>query len=156
MNLKNVIKQFEYYRPTSEKQVLLKCEVPLEYLASGAFRNVYTVPGLPIVVKIPSNPGGRRHAQEEIRFIKDLMKNTLMRERMQRYLPVTYYMNLKSGVSVAHKYSMLRDTSNNERMTQKVAQKVSDILEIGEWDSHVYNFGRDERGRVVVLDFGCM
>lgn len=74
--------------------------IRLKKLGAGAFRTVYSIIGLPLVVKFPM-PGtdfvvNRRHTKTELGRIKRFKRFRWMR----KHLPKVYYSNPVTGVSI--------------------------------------------------------
>ncbi len=165
-----VVKRFTRYRPANADQALRWCRMPLQYIKSGAFRHVFQIIGLPLVVKFPyceddqlledGSPDpdrvsmGVRHSKREMKALERIQCSVRKYTQLHKYMPIVYYSNKRTGVIVMHKYIQLPNAPNSTAIAREVAEDICKALP-GATDIHSYNIGKDERGNVVVFDLGC-
>ena len=104
-----IVKRCEAYRPRTAVEFRRRV-APLFALSYGAFREVYKVNRLPVVVKFPSSNDGRRHSQIEMSKLRRLQKI----KWMQRFLPTVYYYCPATGVIVMRYYRGANKTQFNQ------------------------------------------
>lgn len=132
---------------------------------NGAYRVVYKVSGLPVVVKLPARfETDKEHSRQEYKMYKKLKKNF---KQIRKYLPVIYYCNEKTGMVVMRYYKLLKtppyheyDNKEHPAWQDKEARyALADHLEklySGASDvSNSGNVARDTDGQLKVIDLGC-
>lgn len=121
---------------------------PIRFIASGAFRKVYALTELDLVVKFPIEGDyfsfNLSHAKREI--------NAFFRykriKRLRKYLPNIVYADLSSGVVVMEKYKRRQaDWSGLENTKRVFKGRLADL--------GVYNVFMDKKGNPKVIDLGC-
>jgi 5-methylthioribose kinase len=132
--------------------------------ANGAFRVVYKINGLDLVVKVPYFDSGILHSKAEIKAlsrINRLKKYKIIRE----YMPDVYYANTKTGIIVMRYYKPLKYTKINIAAVSILYSLVESVwLECasslaGCTDISVNNCGIDAPNSysytIKVIDLGC-
>ncbi len=168
--IKQVVSRFTRYRPANADQAIRWCHVPLQYIKSGAFRHVFQIIGLPLVVKFPyceddqlledGNPDpdriamGVQHSKREMKALERILSSVRKYTYLHKYMPTVYYSNQRTGVIVMHKYTGLPNSSKSNDISEAIRRDIQDIFATA-GDIHSYNLGKDERGNVVVFDLGC-
>lgn len=156
MTTNGVIDSVKSHRPKDVRELLLDCKVTLKYLDSGSFRDVYEIVGHPLVVKFPNCKAGVRHSNHEVSVYNRIKNSKKKYIELQKHLPDIHYTN-RYGVVLMTKYSPFGDTERSGSISLHLESEVSKILGLKDgWDAHYGNFGRDSKGKVVLLDFGYL
>lgn len=125
----------------------------------GAFREVWKIKGLPLVVKftIPSSNGvcrdGIWHSVTEVRKVRQLRKFLWIRE----YLPKIYYHDSKSGQTVMHFYEPFKEKELSYRITYLLEEAIKQATGVNLGDIQSSNFGievKDGRKQLKIIDLG--
>jgi hypothetical protein len=134
----------------------------LEHLGSGAYRSVYKIGGVPMVIKFPldGRTDEKDHTRAEIRTISTI--NRLKKYENLRYLmPKMYYKHMGHGVIVMHYYKPLLDSKAKfipafVKLLDKFVSAVwPEAMKEGESvDIHQQNLGIDEDDNIVFTDLG--
>ena len=140
---------------SAELEDFEKADIGLEPLDQGAFRQVYTAIGLPVVVKIPLNDRScLYHARREIRRLKQVRRSSLYRV-LKRYLPKVYYADKQSGIIVMRFYGKRSLKGNVWAYQDEILDVLFHDAFGGRWSDYcANNFGVDSRGQLKVLDLG--
>lgn len=150
MKLSTFIQRMRTRRP-DDIRAINQLGVKTRLIGSGAFRAVYLVKGLDVVVKIPLDPGALGHARKEIRILRELSKI----HGIKRFVPTLFYSDIRTGVLVVQKYARARSID-------KVLKWRSEILsefDFHGWkhdDFHKGNVGYDKHQHPVMIDLGIM
>lgn len=152
-----IIRRLKRLKPKTLLDTLNNCYLPLQFLFSGSFRDVYHIVGTRLVVKIPNNCFGEEdsasHSQAEVKWVKRLRAKKYA--AFHKYLPRIYYAN-KHGVILMRRYYEMENT----KLTRKLCETLEEDLKENvkqlnyELDIRTDNMGRDEKGRPVILDLG--
>ena len=94
------VRIINYWKPRTFED-FSRTGLRLTYISGGAFRKVFQIDALPLVVKIPIDDEGDyptciRHSIIEIRKLKALREFSVMRP----HLPKVYYFDKRAGVVV--------------------------------------------------------
>lgn len=132
----------------------------LKPIGDGAYRRVYKVGNLPIVVKVPYHTGGscRRHSIAEWRAVKRIDKYKKYVE-LKPFVPTIYYCDQKTGIMIVHYYkpAPLRFRKAVAKLFEVYLPKIWPHARKGKWatvDIHSSNVGIDEDGIPKVIDLG--
>ena len=133
-----------------------KLGIKLRSLGSGAYRYVYKVVGLPIVLKIPlDNPASRRHSEEEIKVIKKI--NRLKKYRkLRKYMPYIHFYNPTTRMIGMQYYDTTRNPYKN-RMASILTDLIEEIwpgVDKSSADVHSANIAFDSDGQIKIIDLG--
>lgn len=166
LTIPQVVGRFRYNKPKDIDEALHNCRVPIQYMFSGAFRDVYHIVGLPLIAKFPGGqngniPDGVEHSTDEVRWVRRINRSTqyaLLRE----YMPTIYYFDKTNGVVLMHKYDELSWTKQNKKLCAELEQRmIKDLKFHHDPDSGLDpdikpdNMGKDENGKIVIFDLGC-
>lgn len=145
--IERIISAFNQYHPKDGIEAEKTCNIVLKPVAEqGAYRDTYFIEGVPLVVKFPKNNGGTHsHAKAEIKAIRRLRRGKKRYKLLQKYIPETYYENLKTGVIVMRQYKPLR--SKYDILIADVLEKLVSVV----WPEHVED-GTDVHGSNIALD----
>lgn len=167
MTEKQVVNQFRRKRPRTVDELLEQCGLSLRFVESGAFRKVYQVDNLPLVVKLPRLGGrlehnAREHAQQEFRAYERIMRSKTKFTSLQPYMPEVLYFNVLGGVTLMRMYDEVPGDYKHRRQMNEINHKVLAVLgedvcheaDLGEdkWD----NYGLDRDGALKVIDLGLL
>lgn len=139
-----IVRRLRKTRAKTKIGITRKLGMSLRFIASGAFRDVYSISDKPLVIKIPHDKSGIAHARNEHKMIKKLKR------RIPEMMPEVVYFNRATGVAVHRKYSRL---GVNSLHADKAEQTLIDKkLPCG--DMHYANVALD--GKVIkIIDLGC-
>lgn len=153
-----IVEAFNKSNPKDCMEAESACGIELTPVAEqGAYRDTYFIRGVPLVVKFPNNDGGSHsHARAEIKSIRRLRRGKKKYKLLQKYIPETYYENLKTGVIVMRRYKPLR--SKYDILIADVLEKLVSVV----WPEHVSdgtdvhgaNIALDDKGKLKIIDLG--
>lgn len=163
LSINQVVGRFRRKKPKDVSEALHQCHVPIQYMFSGAYRDVYHIVGTPLVAKFPvelevsdeyCGETGRDHSETEAKWIRRLLKPKY--RSVHKYLPKLYHFDPTNGVILMQKYREVRDTVKNRNVCDLLGQHLIAELNLAEEpDIKPDNLGLDEDGNMVILDFGC-
>ena len=148
-----IMKKFRPKTPFDFKEFGLT----LRQCGYGCSRVVYTIVGHGLVVKIPKvgeKFSAKRHSVQEYKaYLRIANKKVTKYKKLWPHLPEIYCCN-QDGLILMKKYKVCSGGFGN-----KEYQKVHNIAnylfpESGDTDLYGENLGRDEKGKLVMLDFG--
>lgn len=127
----------------------------------GAYRDVYSVSRLPLVVKIPRNVAYQaeciHHSQQEINTIKRIKRGHKKYSRLQQFMPELFYGNTKTGIIVMRKYKK-PSWSYSKHVISYLLREIVELFYIpssmGDHDVSSANIAFKESGDPVIIDFG--
>ncbi len=145
----------KHYRPKTLEEfkefglTLLSC-------GKGCSRDVYKLRGYNLVVKIPNGlVSSIRHSAQEMKAYHLIRTRKKYRE-LRKYLP-KIHQSTKDGVILMDYYKKCDYGEKDSKEIRRIRQ-ISDYLfpknENGT-DMYGENLGRDAKGRLHILDFGC-
>jgi len=92
----------------SELKDFKKLGLKLKRVGIGAFRSVYKIKGVSLVVKFPLNESGKIHSRAEYDVILDINSSWSHNNKiLKQYLPEIFYFDPESTVIVMHYYKEL-------------------------------------------------
>jgi hypothetical protein len=147
-----VVKMFHEKEPATIDNLNLKL-TPIG--VSGAYRKVYRINGLPLVIKEPKDKSCRKHARAEYKTIQRILRYKKY-ARLTRYMPEVYYFNEKTGLMLMHYYRPL------PKRYKCIARLLDVIVELtwpyamdqNECDVHGGNVALTEDNLPVIIDLG--
>lgn len=132
-------------------------------LARGKFRAVYEAPSLGAVVKVPHpyvfKPGDElwmdplAHARKEIATLRRIESDPCL-THLRRYSAKLLYGDETTGIVVMPRYRRLRRSRLRDAEDRIVGHVFRDSLGLATADYGLQNLMRDDRGKVVLVDFG--
>ena len=154
MTIRQVINLLKKHKPKNVAEARF-IGLKLRQVGQGAFRAVYAIKDLPLVVKFPSPywTGQRMascvdHARFEIRTLKRLSTT-----KMKRYLPKIYFTDWKTGVVCMKKVKPLNSSGARSKARQ-------DIEKFFQLDKNVHDFAWQNLAkngkRTVIIDLGMI
>lgn len=168
MTEQEVVRQFRGKRPRTVDEMLERCGLTLRFVESGAYRKVYQVANLPLVVKLP-RPGGkleehaRGHAQQEFNAYKRVLRSKTKYKELQRYMPEVLYFNWFGGVTLMRMYDEVPGDAAHRRRMNDISREVAVALgEQGDWhesdlgEDKWDNYGLDRDGTLKIIDLGLL
>lgn len=173
-SIATVVKRLTEHRPKTETD-LTKLGIRLKYLGNGAFRDVYKVKDIPLVIKFPlcecskgytectGDCGGPDHSRLEYGVYQKIMENRKYRA-IRGFMPKVYYFDDKTGIIAVHYYKEMADTVYNHKLCDLIEQFLRQTLSIGgRVDMKPDNVGTDISydGDIPIysfkiLDLGCV
>ena len=154
MTLEQVVKRFKQNSPKDCFEIMRTTGVSMTYVAEGAYRAVFQINSLPLIVKIPfdKSEDSQVHVGTEVSTIRRIKRSKNL-EPLRKYLPELYYASAH-GVVLMKKYFR----NNLPYITRReIAKEVNELLDLKAWDRSTDNFGLDEETQQIkILDFGCM
>lgn len=158
LTIPTVTRRLKACGPENESQVLRECRIPLEYIDEGEYRAVFTIPGLPLVLKVPriDSRDCFDHARHEWGIWNDIM-TTRELKHLRRYMPKVYYFGWDTGVTLMHRYKLLK--GRGSKATRKQMEKVfADTLDLecADCEYNPGNVGVDSCGNPVLIDLGYL
>lgn len=161
MHTATVIKRLKRYQPTTAQEILDKCELPLQYVGGGAFRDVYHVIGTSVVIKVPRKTDKEHRTEKRIQHSRDefsiwtRMKNSKRKFRaFAKYLPELIYYNSHTGIIVMRKYEKVRYNKVNNSFANELEEMITKVMGTCDADIHNGNLGFDKRGNIKIIDMG--
>ena len=158
------VKRFKTRCPLYTDIGIVRTRMP-EYrfvkIGQGAFRTVYAVTGLRLVVKFPISkrrPGFRLtffHGRNEYEAVCTVLREPKLAP-LRRYMPEIYFH--EAGVTVMKRYRPALWTDEFDGFSDTFDDLVSDLkFHLKQWnlDTGVDNFGR-ENGQYIFLDTGVL
>lgn len=154
MTIQSLIRTLNKNRP-STVQEFKKLGIKLRFLSEGAFRQVYEIKGLPLVVKFPhdSSDDCIEHSVFEYKHINRILKFKKYK-LLKKYMPKVYYFDKKSGIIVFRKYKYVytKKLKDSTRIVE-LSDLVNKIMGY-ECDVNGGNVGI-EKNTLKILDLGC-
>lgn len=154
MTIKQVINLLKKHKPKNAIEAR-GIGLRLRQIGQGAYRAVYAVRDLPLVVKFPtpywSSSGMKSaidHARFEIRTLKRLSTT-----KMKQYLPKIYFTNWKTGVVCMKKVKPLRSSGARSKARQDIEKFFR--LNKNEHDFAWQNLAKNGK-RTVIIDLGMI
>jgi hypothetical protein len=128
----------------------------LKKLGKGCSRIVYYIRGYDLVVKIPlGDKSSRRHAAQEHKAYSRIANKKVKKYNiLKKYLPEIYCYT-EDGVILMKKYKRLGGYRDTPELRRVSATANFLFPENGDTDTYWENLGRDSKGNLVILDFGC-
>lgn len=156
-----VIKRLQQFQPTTAQAVLDACELPLQYIGGGKFRDAYHVIGTELVIKIPRRDTRIRvtmtnikHARDEYSIWKRIKSSKRKFKPLRAYLPELIYFSDLTGVIVIRRYSKVKYTHAVGELEVKLEGIVTKVMNTSNADVHLGNLGRDSKGSIKLIDMG--
>jgi hypothetical protein len=147
-----VINKIRDNNPKTVKE-LIKLGIKCKLISSGAFRDVYKILTVPLVIKFPTYDDGKEHTLNEVKAVKKIKRLRKYKE-LKRFMPEIYHSN-SAGVILMYEYKPL---DGDVIISQLMAIIVKLIYQGEPWednfDVHSGNLGLDEDGNVVFIDLG--
>jgi hypothetical protein len=130
-----------------------------KYSRSGAYRYVYKVWGLPLVIKFPQNDDDKIHAIQEW-IVYNKLKFCDRYRKLKKYMPTIYYFNMKTGVSAMRYYKVLgesnwRNSNKYDKSRSLLEKRVKKIYKHANDVDNSGNVARDKNGQLKIIDLGC-
>lgn len=167
LTVDEIIEKLENYLPTTERDLMVDCELPLKFLGEGAYRITYSVVGTDMVVKIPSkqkivNDDNTEspsycvsHALHELRSISRIKRKNSKFKFLQPYLPEIYFTDENTGVILMKRYFGI-GSNKYRNLIEQLEEKVREVSYCDYSDiDNSGNFGVDRQGKLKLIDFGC-
>jgi hypothetical protein len=152
-----IINEIRYNNPKTIKE-LRKLGIRCKLISSGAFRNVYKILTVPLVIKFPNCDEGKEHTLNEVKAVKKI--NRLRKyKKLRQFMPEIYHSN-SAGVILMYMYTVLESfTYEYKQVVSGLMFIIIELIYAGEkWDEdfdvHGGNLGFDEVGNVVFVDLG--
>jgi hypothetical protein len=124
----------------------------IRYVGEGCSREVWQIIGYGLVVKIPKDgPSAKRHAEQEHKAWLRIKRSKKKYKALRPYLP-NIYCCTKNGIILMEKYRQCYETTTTHNI---VGALVKDLFPTDDGDIYSENMGKDKKGRLVILDFGC-
>jgi hypothetical protein len=126
---------------------------------SGAYRYVYKVWGLPIVIKFPQSDGDIKHAIQEW-IVYNKLKFCDKYKKLKKYMPAIYHFNINTGVSAMRYYELLgpsnwRQPNKHDRSRELLQKRIKKVYKTANDVDNSGNVARDKNGQLKVIDLGC-
>lgn len=163
LTVHTVIERLKRYRPDCPEQLLMDCRLPLLLLNWGAYRNCWEVIGTGLVIKLVGQDQHVKkaltHTRIEVNAHRKLVSDPDFAQ-FRKYMPKIHYSDTKHGLVVMEKYKAV--TKGWARKNRGLMEKLeADLLEYFEQvdlspGAKYRNFGLDKKGRLVVIDLGCL
>lgn len=128
-------------------------EIKTKFLGEGCFREAHRILDTNLVVKFPQvlDCTSREHGRKEMRHIKRALRFSSLR----RYVPVIYYFNHKTTVTLMRFYSPVPNDDYYSGVCDCLGPLYTDIFHPrGGDDIGQSNCGLDTNGNVKILDWG--
>lgn len=121
-------------------------------LGKGVFRKAYRVNNLPLVAKFPLSKDACdvEHSVQEMATLERIRHTKKLREAFEEHLPEIYYYNKKYGVILMKEY----DQPLFFDYPRDLKDKLNNLLDYFDADND--QFGVDENGNLIVLDWGLV
>lgn len=136
------------------KEAFTKIGLPLYYLDEGAYREVYGIRGVDLVVKIPIKGSAEsiHHSAMEVSRIKRLH----VLKELRPHLPAIYHYDKKSGIIVMRRYEKAGLFEHAEILGDIIKKLVRRISGVKMGDIHSDNIKLKKPGSrdVVFIDLG--
>jgi hypothetical protein len=158
-----IIRFFQIYKPRTKEEIK-KLGIKLTLLNFGAFREVFTVKGTNLVVKIPrvttlgSPQSNIDHAKQEIDAYRRVFKRKSLKA-LRPFMPKFHYMDYRSGIVVVEKYKSARYSKISNiaiNIISKVIEEVTEKDATEEVDLFIPNIGTDMHGNYKFIDLGLL
>lgn len=140
-----------------------ECKFPLEFVADGAFRNVYRILGTPYVLKVPSSSRSYvlDHAAQEVKAYQKIKRSKSL-AALRPYLPKFHLVNDALGIiltdyirPVQKEYGTYYGKYYNEiQKVSQVARSLSTAYDPDLGVDKADNWGV-VGGKLKILDLGC-
>ncbi len=125
-------------------------------LGSGAYRYVYKVSRLPLVLKIPiDHPSSRKHSEEEIKVINSIKRLKKYR-KLRKYLPTIYFYNPTTRI-IGMEYYDTKSNPTKNAIADLLCEFIGELcpeLESVSIDLHRSNIAFDSAGQIKIIDLG--
>lgn len=131
-------------------------DLKLTFIGSGASRNVYAIRGYNLVVKIPmEGKSPKRHALQEHKAFKRIANVGVKKYApLRKHLPKLYCCT-KDGVILMEKYKPC-GYKRNQKVIREIKRHADYLFpDNGDTDMYGENLGKDSKGNIIILDFGC-
>jgi hypothetical protein len=152
-----IINEIRDNNPKTVKE-LRKLGIKCKLISGGAFRNVYKILTVPLVIKFPNCDEGKEHTLNEVKAVKKI--NRLRKyKKLRQFMPEIYHSNA-SGVILMHNYTVLEAfTYEYKEVVSGLMFIIIELIYAGEkWDEdfdvHGGNLGFDENYDVKFIDLG--
>ena len=131
-------------------------------LGSGAYRRVYKLCGIPLVVKFPLTEleCDKKHSVLEYKAWGRIIRGQRKYKKLIPYLPKMYFIDDTTGVLISQ-YCTPLNHSRMKSYARQIAAMVGDIVDLtwdgrmyGTKDMHYENMGIDEHGQIKIIDMG--
>lgn len=157
--IEKVVAQFKAKQPKNLEAVE-NMDYTLKPIGDGAYRTVYKIGNLPIVVKVPTHTGGscKRHAIAEWRAVQRILKFKKYIE-LQPFVPKIYYFDPKSGIMIVHYYkpAPVKYRRSVSMLFERYLPRIWALGYRSKWstvDTHRDNIAIDEEGVPKLIDLG--
>lgn len=153
----DVLRRLNKYGATTAQDILDYCNLPLQYVGGGAFRDTYHVIGTGVVIKLPRQ--GLKHARN-IQHARDEMTiwNRMRRSKkwstFRPFLPEIIGFSKKTGVMVVRRYDGLKYSRDSNQIIKNLEKSVTSIIGTTIADIHYGNLGVDKDGGIRFIDMG--
>lgn len=161
MNTATVIRRIERSKPTTAQEILDNCELPLQYIGGGAYRDTYHVIGTSVVIKVPrTGPGDSKteqniqHSRDEFKMWHRIRKSKRKFRPLRKYLPEIIYYNSTTGIMVCRKYEKAKRNRSANALIVELEQTVTTIMGTTYADIHYGNLAVDKAGKFRIIDMG--
>lgn len=166
MTEQEIVGRFKRNRPASVDDLLERCKLTLKYLSCGAFRKVYKIDRLPLVVKLPTAPPAEdgesqtanlMHARKEYNAWRKIMRSPRFKA-LRPYMPEVLYFNRNTGTLLMREYKPVLPFRRRQRMNE-INVKVKEVLNLAEVDlggDKADNYGLDRNGTLKIIDLAFL
>lgn len=155
MKLDDIVSVLHRKKPRTAEDILKLCNLPLKWVASGSFRDVYKIVGAPHVIKVPIGKDGKRHAAQEHRALVRLKTHRHF-ARLWSKLPRIDYYEPSTGLILMPFYKAVSPRPKNLELMNQIEDLVVILVnthpDLGDekWD----NYGWDDEGNLRIVDLG--
>ena len=154
MKLKTLVEILEHKQVRSLNG-LRRLGIPARFIDTGAFRKVFGVRGLNVVIKVPHTPSYKYHIDSEMKAF-DRIKSDPMSKILRQHIPKIHYYNKRTRLMVVEKYKFF-PTNRSLNITEKkklsrLYTKVKKVFGTTE-DLCIYNVGYDGK-KFILTDMG--
>lgn len=162
LTVRKLVSRMRRQKPQNIDQVLTTTGATVQYLNGGAFRNVFAVHGLPVVIKVPldmedEDSGAGMSCMDHARAEWDhywSIKTDKDYKMLREYLPEFHYFDYQTGLAVMQRYKPLQRYKGSDKDIRKLDDAIR--CAFGSTDPDVYrcNLGQDEHGAIKFIDLG--
>lgn len=152
--LHQITSSIRHSRPKDVGDLLIKCDLPLLYLGSGSYRDVYEVVDSGYVVKMPTKADYIQHAVNEYIVWRKIVRSRRKYKELHPFMPNINYFTSLTGVTVMPKYQTTYSTKGTQRERERVCDLACRLFEATDTDLHSANYALDDSGQLKIIDLG--
>ena len=154
----DIIRRIKKHDPRKAQDLLDYCELPLQYIGGGMYRDAYHVLGTSVVIKMPrvgkSIEINKQHSRDEITIWKQIRRSKKKYAAFKEYLPEIISHDGRTGITLVRKYDNPKHSRAINKVIKELDAALADVLDLHTADIHYNNLGLDKDGSIKIIDLG--